>query len=237
MYCSINEAFQDVMPTSTPPKQKRKKRPALPPEPFQIDPDRPANRPPSQIPPVSSPGESGEYTNLLQAVEHDQSYFLSAPDESTTLEPDWTKQFQGQSVPPWIKERLAVKDAEIPLKPPMEAPVSSWMHGLYQRVPSSYLPPSPDMLSPTMSPTMAPTMASFSEERLLRIESRLDKLFDKLESVENQRSESNHIEIILFILGGLFLILMLDFLVKQGTKACILVAKAGGGQLLKSIGI
>lgn len=239
MYCSINEAFQDVMPSSTP-KQKRKKRPALPPEPFQIDPDRPANRPPSQIPPVSTPGESSEYTNLLRAVDEDQSYFLhSAPEDSTTLEPDWTKQFQGQSVPPWIKERLAAKDAEIPLKPQVEAPVSSWMQGpaLYQRVPSSYLPPS-YMEPPSMAPAMAPSgMSSLSEERLMRMESRLDKLFDKLEAVENQRSESNHIEIILFILGGLFLILMLDLLVKQGTKACIMVAKAGGGQLLKSMGV
>jgi hypothetical protein len=237
MYCSIHEAFQDVMPTQAPPKQKRKKRPALPPEPFQIDPDRPANRPPTQVPPENTPGE---YNNLLQAVEHDQSYFMesnvSAADDSTTLEPDWTKQFQGQSVPPWIKERLAAKDAEIPLKAP-EQPISSWMQGLYQRVPSSYLPPT-SYTEPTYSPSMAPTMApSFSEERLTRIESRLDKLFDKLEAVEKQRSESNHIEIILFILGGLFLILMLDLLVKQGTKACIMVAKAGGGQITKLFGV
>jgi hypothetical protein len=83
--------------------------------------------------------------------------------------------------------------------------------------------------------SMAPMAPSISDERLLRLESRLDKLFDKLEAVEKSRSESNHIEIILFILGGLFLILMLDLLVKQGTRACMMVARAGGGQVLKNL--
>lgn len=241
-YCSINEAFQDVMPTSPAPKPRRKKRPALPPEPFQIDPDRPANRPPSEVSSMNAPSE---YSNLLQAVDHDQSYYMEstnpAPESDSMLEADWTKQFQGQSVPPWIKERLAAKDAEIPLKPTEPSqPISSWMQGLYQRVPSSYAPPSSyteTIMAPTMGPTKAPMHApSYSEERLMRIESRLDKLFDKLESVEKNRTESNHIEIIMFILGGLFLILMLDLLVKQGTKACIMVAKAGGGSISKLFG-
>ncbi len=235
MYCSINEAFQDVM-THSPPSalpKRRKKRPALPPEPFQIDPDRPANRPPAEVPTNNPPSE---YNNLLKAVAEDQSYFLHSQPASTqdeyTLEPDWTKQFEGPSVPPWIKERIAAKDAEIPLKPTVE-PVSSWMQGLYQKVPSNYLAPAPAIVPEY--PVAAPTGPSISDERLLRLESRLDKLFDKLEAVEKNRNESNHIEIILFILGGLFLILMLDLLVKQGTKACIMVAKAGGGTLLKNI--
>jgi hypothetical protein len=238
MYCSINEAFQDVMPTSAP-KPRRKKRPALPPEPFQIDPDRPANRPPSEVPSANPPSE---YTNLLKAVEEDNSYFLHEPagtEKEYMLEPDWTRQFEGQSVPPWIKERIAAKDAEIPLKASVE-PVSSWMQGLYQRVPSEYIPSPTSYSPPTMAPmptmsSMAPMAPSISDERLLRLESRLDKLFDKLEAVEKSRSESNHIEIILFILGGLFLILMLDLLVKQGTRACMMVARAGGGQVLKNL--
>ncbi len=236
MYCSINEAFQDVMPPSAAPMKRRKKRPALPPEPFQIDPDRPANRPPAEVPTNNPPSE---YSNLLKAVAEDQSYFLHSQPASTQdeymLEPDWTKQFEGPSVPPWIKERIAAKDAEIPLKPTVE-PVSSWMQGgLYQKVPSEYVAPAPVYPAPAPSYTSTTSVGSISDERFLRLESRLDKLFDKLEAVEKNRNESNHIEIILFILGGLFLILMLDLLVKQGTKACIMVAKAGGGTLLKNM--
>ena len=40
-----------------------------------------------------------------------------------------------------------------------------------------------------------------------------------------------HMEIILFVLGGIFLIFLIDLLVKQGTQASLFLAAAGGARL------
>jgi hypothetical protein len=61
------------------------------------------------------------------------------------------------------------------------------------------------------------------------LQRKLDSMFSKLESMDVTRSQSNHLELILFILGGVFLLLLLDLLVKQGTQASLLLAAAGGG--------
>lgn len=60
--------------------------------------------------------------------------------------------------------------------------------------------------------------------RMDELQNRIDSLFSRLEATEHVRSESNHTEVILFILGGLFLLLILDLLVKQGTQASIWMA-------------
>jgi hypothetical protein len=226
MYCSIQEAFENSMPPA-PKKPKRSKRPI---EPFLTDPDRPANIPAAPVEKVG--GGSNSYSNLLSAIDADQSYFPhpseDAPQEKAyMLEPDWTKQFDGPSVPPWIKERIAAKDAEIPLKPP------TWMDGeatLWQKIPAAYMPP-----PPTPAPAAAPIYPDLDErfhQFESKIESKLDQMFAKLNELDARKSESNHIEIILFIIGGLFVILMLDILVKQGTKASMMLAAVGG----KSVG-
>jgi hypothetical protein len=228
MYCSINEAFTTTLPETQRKKKRREgKRPLLPPpEPFAIDPDRPANRPPQEAEVVS--GGKEYYTNLLSAVDSDDSYFphphTDLPgDDMYKLQPDWTQAFNGPSVPSWVKERLAQKEAEIPLQTP------SWMEGgptLYQKIPSAYTVAAP-----------APAVQGIDESRLYAVEERLngrlDQMFSRLDEINKAKSESNHIEIILFILGGLFLLLMLDMLVKQGTKAAIMIASAGGSMLYK----
>ena len=58
------------------------------------------------------------------------------------------------------------------------------------------------------------------------MQTRIDSLFARLEDTDRVRSESNHTEVILFILGGLFLLLILDLLVKQGTHASMWIAAA-----------
>jgi hypothetical protein len=136
------------------------------------------------------------------------------------LEPDWTKQFEGASVPPWIKERIAAKEAEIPLHP---TSLLDNQPTLWQKVPASYTPPLRE--ASASYPDLDERFRLFED----RMESKLERMFAKLSDLEKGRAESSHIEIILFIIGGLFLILMLDMLVKQGTKASILLAAAGGG--------
>jgi hypothetical protein len=220
MYCSIQEAFENA-PASAPkkPKKSRKER-------FTPDPDRPANVPPSSVEKIGGGGSS--YSSLLSAVEDDQSYFPHPSEDQTEnpymLEPDWTKQFDGPSLPPWIKERIAAKEAEVPLKP-------TWMDGeatLWQKIPAAYMPPA----APT--PAVAATYLDLDDrfhQFESKIESKLDKMFAKLHELDTRKSESNHIEIILFIIGGLFVILMLDILVKQGTKASLMLAAAGGASV------
>ena len=132
MYCSIQEAFEENIPAPRRSKKRREK------ERHSTDPDRPANVP---MQPAEYVGGGGNYTGLLTAVESDSSFFPTPTQDSSQntymLDPDWTKQFDGPSLPPWIKERVAAKEAEIPLKPQ----VSSWMEGnptLWQKVPTSY---------------------------------------------------------------------------------------------------
>lgn len=234
MYCSIQEAFETSTPAPAPSKKSKRLKRSEPS--FTPDPDRPSNMPPASVEKVGGGGHS--YSNLLSAIDTDQSYFPNPSMDSTDpntymLESDWTKQFDGPSLPPWIKERVAAKEAEIPLKP-------SWMDGeatLWQKIPAAYMP----------SPAPAPSIAEFPthiypdlDERFLqfesKLESKLDQLFSKLGELDARKTESNHVEIILFIIGGLFIILMLDILVKQGTKACLMLAAAGGTSLNSLVG-
>jgi len=70
--------------------------------------------------------------------------------------------------------------------------------------------------------------------RLDEMQSRIDSLFARLESVDRVRSESNHTEVILFILGGLFLLLILDLLVKQGTQISLWMASNDSSPLVNA---
>lgn len=256
MYCSLDEAFQTG---SVIPESRRKKRrnggnggvglierfstqtpegpKALlpPPESHVIEPDRPANKP--MATPTYVGGGSAtptSYSNILTASDSvggmdGSNFFLNphndSPDAESAylLEPDWTKPFQNPSMPPWIKDRMAKNEAEIPLTPEASS-LFDGMPTLWQKVPAA------------MAPTPIAT-TEVSEDRLMLLESKLDgkleRMFAKLEAMEKGRSEGNHMEVILFILGGLFLLLMLDMLVKQGTRASMMLAAAGGGLLHK----
>lgn len=211
-----------------------------PPESHVIEPDRPTHKPMTTETYVGGgTAVDTSYSNILSATETGtgSSFFLHPHNDSHDsqtaylLEPDWTKPFQNATAPPWIQERLARKEAEIPLTPTPEA--SSLFDGmptLWQKIP-------PTAFAPSSPLQMEPERVEVSEDRLALMESKLDgkleRMFAKLEALEKGRSEGNHMEIILFILGGLFLLLMLDLLVKQGTRASVMLAAAGGGLLHK----
>jgi len=225
--CSLEEAFMDFTeprPVESEKKRHKKRRTALPPpEPEVIEPDRPAHRP---LPPaellggaVTSNTYSTSGSEMLNAL--DTSSYAPHPAKDSNdanvykLEPDWTKVFNNDSVPDWIKTRMPSRAAEAPLTP------SPWVDGystLWSRI--------PDSLGADPSLRVAETKAS---SRIDELQSRLDSMFTKLDEMEVTRSESNHLEIILFVLGGIFLLLLLDIIVKQGTQATMLIARAGGG--------
>lgn len=217
-------------------KKRKKRRGVLPPEPLVIEPDRPAHR---RLPAAEllggKPTENTETTSIsemLNAAET-SSYFpnpsVDTNDDTVyKLEPDWAKAFNDDSAPSWIKERMPQRNAEAPLVP------SPWLDGastLWQKIPES-MKNTPGLREAEKAAT----------GRMDALQKKLDAMFQKLNDLESTRAESNHIEIILFVLGGIFLLLLLDILVKQGTQAAAYVGQADlsrsilGGSLGGSFG-
>jgi hypothetical protein len=244
--CSLEEAFtsftdtsrnEDQGPANGSPslfaldadKKRRKKRRAVlpPPEPMVIEPDRPANRP---LPPgellggsPTSNSQSSSESEMLNAFETADYFPHPAQDvvdkNVYQLEPDWATVFNDTSTPDWIKNRMPNRENEAPLIP------SPWLDGqstLWQKIGKN---------EKTQADLKGAEVAA--ESRLDDLQRKLDKMFNKLEQMEVTKSESNLLEILLFVLGGIFLILILDILVKQGTQASMIIAAAGGGNLYK----
>jgi hypothetical protein len=223
--CSLEEAFstEDTRAIEPEDRRRKKKRKMLlpPPEPNVIEPDRPAHRP---LPPAELLGGSPESNThsssesaMLNAYDVDDYFPHPAPevkeDNVYQLGPDWTKQFDVNSLPEWLKDRFPDRDAEVPLTP------SPWLDGastLWRRVGS-------EMKKPELT-----AAKEAADSRLDDLQRKLDSMFDRLQEIDNQRAESNHLEIILFVLGGVFLLLLLDLLVKQGTRASVMLASAAG---------
>jgi len=251
--CSLTEAFQSfVDPISrsdntlhevaddpnnqygsfdTSEKKKRKKRRApMPPVEQVIEPDRPANRrlPPAEMlggAPTSNtePLFQSEMLNALEASEHFPNPSVDSGNKQPyMLEPDWATVFNETSAPSWVKARMPNRESEAPLIP------SPWLDGastLWKKVPEEQ--------SKQVDIDKAEKKASDALDNMQR---KFDAMFKKLEDLETSRSESQHLEIILFVLGGIFIILLLDLLVRQGTQAMILLGNVGSTVGGKHIG-
>jgi hypothetical protein len=228
--CSLEEAFQtmadgaahysntssDIARNSDSEKRKKKKRKyLLPPEPVSLDPDRPAQRP---LPPAELLGGRAEQFESMPSAAggfENDSYFPNPNndmDDSNiyTLEPNWAKVFNDNSVPDWIKERMPKRNTDTPLQP------TALLDGaptLWQAIPDNFQKIQDNSLTTRMDD----------------LQQKLDSMFSKLDEIEYSRAQSNHLEIIMFILGGLLLLFLLDLLVKQGTKAAFMFANAMGG--------
>lgn len=241
--CSIEEAFQTFEEQSSPArsnrdrdkkKERRKLKEAFlnantrlpPPEPSVIEPDRPAHR---RLPPAEllggSPTEYTESTSISQMLNaYDSEPYFPHPHADTQqqnvyeLGQDWTKVFQTDSAPTWVKDRLASREAEVPLRP------SPWMDGaptLWQKVPSQL-----------QGDPMVQETGIRAGNRIDEMQQKIDSMFERLEQLDQTRAETNHIEILLFVLGGIFLVFLLDLLVRQGTQATMMVAGAIGGNMI-----
>lgn len=222
--CSLEEAFKtfsdDTGDTRNmeSEKKKKKRRKLLPPEQVVIDPDRPAVRP---LPEAELLGTTESYESPMLNAYDSADYFPHPSSDVKSenvynLEPDWAKVFNESSAPDWIKERLPRRDSETPLQP------TAWMDGaptLYQSIPDSF-----------QKQFNLNSLKSGAESRVDELQRRLDSMFEKLDEMETGRMQSNHLEIIMFVLGGLLLLLIIDLLVKQGTQASILLAAAGGSR-------
>jgi len=227
--CSLAEAYE---PFSDPPvvaerKHKKRKRYFLPPpesnQNENVDPDRPANRRPTPGDLLSGASwtggtdESMSVSQILNAATPaaEPNYFphpTSDVDDSTVynLDPKWAQMFTETSAPAWIKDRMPDRASEVPLIP------SAWVDGqstLWQNInPGSNL----DVRG----------AQTFADSRVDALQKKLDAMFSRLEDMDAQKSKGNHLEIIMFIFGGFFLLLILDLLVKQGMYATIAMNNA-----------
>ena len=217
--CSLKEAFEPFESQGDTPlystnivddtRKKKRRRRLLPPE--TIDPDRPALRRPPPAEELGNLTESFD-ASLLTASNNDNgdSYFPHPSNDADDkniyrLEADWGKVFDNTTTSEWIPPT----NISSPLTP------SPWIDGsstLWKSIPG----------------TMHKDVGSESRlDDLLRRMDRVDSLFADLEM---SRSQSNHLEILMFVLAGLFLILLLDLLVKQGTH--VTLAMAGGASYI-----
>jgi len=239
-YCTLEEAFQTSISDSVLPpvrqqleepsnrgergrlKPRRNKRSTLPPpEAGVIEPDRPAHRPkePAELlgggMPVNETSTSLS-SYLIGAADPGEDYFPypngagSEPgfDKQFLLEPNWYEQFQ---------ERTPSPRAETPHLP---GPLVDGYSTLYQQIPPprSATDIKRNMVSPTALPGQPTTMAGASTNDP-ELRKRIDDLFSKIDQLDVSRTESNHSEIILFVMTGIFVLLMLDLLLKQGCRA------------------
>jgi hypothetical protein len=229
--CSLAEAYE---PFSDPPvvaekKYKKRKRYALPPSevPDQVatvDPDRPANR--------LRPGEllqgsdEPSVSQILNAATPSQSYFPHPTPEVDdasvyNLDPQWAKMFTETTAPAWIKDRMPDRQSEVPLIP------SAWVDGqstLWKNVnPGSEL----DVRG-------AQTLA---DSRVEALQKKLDAMFARLDDMESQKRNGTNLELLMFVFGGFFLLLVLDLLVKQGMTATIALANASNVVMKNARGI
>jgi len=233
-------------------KSKRSKRSNLPPqEPSVIEPDRPAHRPKPAAELLGGPAQANDTSTsissyLIGAGDPGEDYFPypngaeNEPgfDKTFMLEPNWYEQFQ---------ERMPSPRTETP---PLPGAGVDGYHTLYQRVPppssrngsnynsSTILPTQPSALPPGNPTTIAGAVVNVSQgsdgsssnegsspnDSTLR--KRIDEIFQKLDTLEISRAESNHSEIILFVMTGIFVLLMLDLLLKQGCRAISTIATA-----------
>jgi hypothetical protein len=224
--CSLQEAFQSMMDTAAPavdgmPRRKKKRTVLPPPEPLVVDPDRPSFKRVAASAGELLGGPPPTQSAMLNAYDYDTSaasYFPNPSNDVDTkdaflLEPDWTRVFHDTSAPDWIKARLPNRESEVPLEP------AAWLDGaatLWANVPAPVT-------------KAAPAGAGAGADRIDAMQQRIDSMFKKLEDMEVTRSESNLLEILLFVLGGVFLLLLVDMMVKQGMRATLMLAGSGGG--------
>jgi hypothetical protein len=234
--CSLAEAFDSFIDEVDKPRKesiifdskprKHKRRAQLPPEePRVVEPDRPANRPPSVVDVLTSgsstPTNPSATLNALDRTDYFPHPSTDSADKNVyKLEPDWASVFQNLPEPDWIKQS---KQAAAP------APFSvDGLSTLWQDVPNSQ-----QLQAGIRDLGVGSGAATGAGSRFDIFQQRLDELFQKLDAIEQSKSESAIPEVLLFVLGGIFLILLMDILVKQGTQASLLLAAAGGTRSYK----
>lgn len=235
-YCTLEEAFQTGLSDSVLPpsrqyfeepgkgekgrtKPRRHKRSPLPPqEPSIIEPDRYAR---NYKQPAELLGEkprndtTTSISSYLVGINDPNEDYFPYPnggdnepgfDKSFMLEPNWSTQFS---------DRVPSQTVQTP-----GASVDGYST-LYRSIP---LPQSKNdetrgMVDSEQNNHNETTLMGATASMTPELQKRIDDIFNKIDALEISRSESNHSEILLFVMTGIFVLLMLDLLLKQGCKA------------------
>lgn len=250
-YCTLEEAFQSSISDSLLPpsrqqfeepgkgekgrtKPRKHKRSPLPPqEPSVVEPDRAAH---NYKQPAELLGEkprndtTTSISSYLIGVNDPGEDYFPYPngggdehgfDKSFMLEPNWSDQFI---------DRIPGQRTETP---PLPGASVDGYSTLYRNIP--YAQSKNDEKGTTLkseeiheeikdqhNPTTLMGAATINSD----LQKRIDEIFNKIDQLEISRTESNHSEIILFVMTGIFVLLMLDLLLKQGCKALGTIASA-----------
>lgn len=253
--CSIEEAFETSMPEmltatssrndtipgsskSERSKTKKQKRQALlpPPEPKVIEPDRPAHQPKPDAEILSgSPVENIDSSspslmlNAFAAPGEDHFPYPTFEHDDKNmfmLEPNWASQFiNNDSQTKAISRNIPNISADGGTSYP--SPLLDGAPTLWQQIPPT------GWTGKQRVPEAGHTFPAFGGPGSEQLKTKIDQLFERLQALEIAREESSHIEMILFVLGGVFLLFMLDLIVKQGMKTTILMAAAGGSYVAR----
>ena len=236
--CSLQEAYESF---SDPPviaerKHKKRKRYALPPPEEgsegggQGDPDRPAFaglRSPGEL--LTGSDESTSFSHILNATTSANDSYFPHPSSDVNdgtvynLDPQWAKMFTETSAPSWIKDRMPDRQSETPLIP------SAWVDGqstLWKNVdPGSSL----DVRGASVAGPGVGRAQTLADGRVEALQKKLDAMFARLDDMEAQKRKGTNLELLMFVFGGFFLLLILDLIVKQGTYATIALSNVSNG--------
>jgi len=180
-----------------------------------MDPDRPAHRRRSPGELLEGMDDSPSVSQILTAATPARDYFphpASEVDDASVynLDPQWARMFTETTAPAWIRDRMPDRQSEVPLIP------SAWVDGqstLWKNVnPGSSL----DVQG----------AQTLSDSRVEALQKKLDAMFARLDDMDAQKRNGTNLELLMFVFGGFFLLLVLDLVVKQGTTASLALATA-----------
>jgi hypothetical protein len=240
-YCTIEEAFQsNIADTALPlskhhigeqsklEKAKLKSRKhsskRVPQEPNVIEPDRPAHRHKSPAEILSGTPDKNEASSsissyLIGASDPNEDYFPYPTgaggegefDKQFLLEPNWYEQLHDR-VP--RSENIQVPGWPVDGK-----------STLYTDIQPDYRRAN-DMNNHTDKENKKAVSVPAAMTHDSEMRRRIDEIYQKMDQLEISRSESNHSEIILFVMTGIFVLLLLDLLLKQGSRLLGTIATA-----------
>jgi hypothetical protein len=204
-YASLDEAFPSISEGPPVKKSKKSKKSSRDrPEPLIVEPDRPAERPPTDVEVLVGTTAQNTRTSsasnyLVAAPDPSEDYFpypLGADDDSSAfmLQPDWAAQF---ALSKGIKRHSETTAA------PATTPIDGYST-LWRNVPD----PKYGLAKDSGTPRRDATNAIGIEDDLRE---KVDKILERLDSHEYKTTERDTFsEILLFILLGVAIILLLD---------------------------
>lgn len=146
----------------------------------------------------------------------DEPYADYAPDSPSLLQPDFTQAFQQRA-------SLGAKAASSPLPPPVLD--QFWKPLTPSGAQTSFiehLPPAPSRSSLSSGPLSqgrslrsAYEQGDISSEAIMK---KLDQLFAKLEDMNHSTPEQLASEMMMFVSSGIFVLFLMDLLVKRGSR-------------------